>query len=107
MFDSDYQFFPSIHDITEGLSEAKLKSENWMNGVQAKLLFDTKMDGLLDLFEFCTTQDSSKPLTPKILKNTSHPVTKSIIKAYTSESLGLYSEINQMMRNNDIFKLEN
>ena len=75
MFDMDYQFFPSIHDITDGLSEAKLKSERWINDVAAKLHFDTKMDGLLDLFEFCTSRNSGKPLTPKILKNTNHAIT--------------------------------
>lgn len=61
------------------------------------------MDGLIELFEYCTNINYEKPLTPKILKNTEHVITKSLLKAYTSESLGLYHEINKLMRSDDFF----
>lgn len=106
MFDMDYQFFPSIHQICEGLSEAKSEEETsegdrWTVRVDAKDHFDMKMDGLIELFDTCTKEKRYEPLTPKILSNTQHYITKALLKAYTSETLNLYQEINQMMRSKD------
>ena len=50
IFDRDLQFFPSMHDICEGLTEAKFDSNLWASNVEAKDHFDLRMDGLIELF---------------------------------------------------------
>ena len=67
IFDRDLQFFPSMHDICEGLTEAKFDSNIWASNVEAKDHFDLKMDGLIELFQLTTLKNRHDPLTPKIL----------------------------------------
>ena len=45
MYDMDYQFFPSILEICQGLTEAKFQSEPWNEEINAKQNFDIRMYG--------------------------------------------------------------
>ena len=88
-----------MHDICEGLTEAKFDSNLWASNVEAKDHFDLRMDGLIELFQLTTLKNRHEPLTPKILQDTNHHITRAILKAYTSEKLGLYRELNAILRN--------
>ena len=56
------------------------------------------MEGWLDLFATCLGKGMYDPLSQKVLRNLKNPITKQLLKAYTSESMSLYQEINQIMR---------
>lgn len=57
------------------------------------------------LFELANLGDLNKPLTPKILSDSSNKITKHIIYLYTMESF-IYAEMNKASRDKDKSKIK-
>lgn len=102
MFEEDYQYLPSLKEIRDGLIRAQNKQldkemEDWQDKShfwrmkaayqkQWKMLF--KMDGLKDI---------EKPLTPQILSDPRHEITKHLLYLYSMESF-IYPHLNRACR---------
>ena len=57
------------------------------------------------LFELANLGKLDKPLTPKILSNPNHPITKHILYLYSMESF-IYGDLNQACRDKDQSKIQ-
>ena len=56
------------------------------------------------LFDIANLGDLEKPLTPKILSNPHHKITKHILYLYTMESF-IYADLNKACREKDETKI--
>ena len=57
------------------------------------------------LFDIANLGDINKPLTPKILRNPQHKITKHILYLYSMESF-IYGDLNQACREKDESKIK-
>lgn len=109
MFQRDIKYFPSMREIRDGLVEAQIheiqtKSKNWNDKTcfaQIQSIYQLNWNLL---FEMAELGDLDKPLSPKILQNPYHKVTRHILYLYSMESF-IYSELNKVSREKDKSKI--
>ena len=57
------------------------------------------------LFDLASLGDLNKPLTPKVLGNPNHKITKHLLYIYSMESF-IYEELNRASRDKDVTKIQ-
>ena len=90
LFEEDYQYFPSLKEIRDGLINAQIKmienvSKKWNNKTKVDFLKGIYKDKWDYLFNIGGVGDLNKPLTPSILANPHHKVTKHLLYIYSME----------------------
>ena len=110
MYENSVQYFPSLREIRDELIEGqmyhiRLDSKDWTDSLNFKALKSMYKSKWSLLFDLGDLGDLDKPLTPKILSNPNHPVTKHLLQIYSMESF-IYKELNQASRAKDQAKLK-
>ena len=72
LFEEDYQYFPSLREIRDGLMRAQMKiidslSDEWRDKSKVEQLKELYVYEWSFLFDYAELGDVDKPLTPKIL----------------------------------------
>ena len=110
MFQSDSHFFPSLKDIRDGLIKGQIKhleqmSQIWSHKTKFQLLQSSYIEKWQLLFELESLGPLDQPLSPKILADPYHKITKRILYIYSMESF-ICSELNRASRNKDETKIQ-
>lgn len=105
MFEKDYQYFPTLKEIKDGLIQAQMRQldyekDSWCNETRFKLLKATYTYNWECLFKIADLGDLEKPLTPKILSNPNHKITKHLLYLYSMETF-IYADLNRACRKKD------
>ena len=105
MFEEDYQYFPSLREIRDGLIRAQqqiLEKEklNWSDKTKFDLLILGYEEQWKFLFDIPKLGNLDKPLKPEILSNPNHKVTKHLLYIYSMECF-VYKELNIACRSKD------
>lgn len=110
MFQDDYQYFPTLREIKNELIAAQIKqietdAKRWTNRSKLELMKWSYRDRWQLLFQLPELGDLDKPLTPKILSNPTHKITKHILYIYSMESF-IYADLNRASREKDKSKIK-
>ena len=102
MFDMDYQYFPTLSEIRDGLINAQINEleterDKWTDDMNFKGMRALYLANWTMLFQIKNLGDFHRPLTPKILSNPLHPVTKHCLYLYSMESF-IYNRLNRACR---------
>ena len=109
LFERDYQYFPSMREIRDELISAQMNeietsSYSWHQSMNFNAVKGTYKEKWQLLFDFEKLGNIDKPLSPKILSNPNHPVTRHILYLYSMESF-IYSQLNRASREKDATKI--
>ena len=106
MFQRDISYFPSLKEIRDELVLAQIdhikqESRNWNDTTMFMHLRSQYAYNWDLLFQLGTQRYSlAKPLTQKILSDSTNPTTNLILYLYTMESF-IYTDLNRACRNKD------
>ena len=108
LFEEDYQYFPSLKEIRDGLISALMryidhKANECGNKRKSMLIWVKKSykEKWKFFFSLANLGDLNKPLTPKILSNPYHKITKHLLYIYSMESF-IYQDLNRACRDQDV-----
>ena len=106
MLQKDINYFPTIREIRDQIIKAQINEIN----IQSQTVFSTRTNfsalGIIysknwkTLFKLAKLGDLDKPLTPAILSDPSHNVTKHILYLYSMESF-IFEGLNKATRLKD------
>ena len=110
LFEEDYQYFPSLKEIRDGLIKAQLQiiekeKESYIDAPSLHMLKISYAEKWRYLFKLAKFGDINKPLTPHILSDPSHKVTKHLLYIYSMETF-IYADLNRACRDKDTNQLE-
>ena len=106
MFEQDYQYFPTLRNIKDGLMRAQMSQLNqekreWHDKTKFRKLKDSYASKWKILFEIDQLGDIDKPLTAQVLCNPYHPITKHILFLYSMEDF-IYQGLNKTCRDKQV-----
>ena len=107
IFEMDYQYFPTLREIRDGLIKAQIKQlekdqETWSDKTRFHLMKDSYIYNWQKLFSLSELkQDLDKPLTAKILSNANHKITKHLLYIYSMECF-IYTHLNRACRDKNL-----
>ena len=114
MFQKDLEYFPTLGEVRDDLIEAQLtlirqkfKSIYRKNAHNFEIIMKSYAEKWKFLFELSELSRSNlnTPLTPKILSNPGHRVTRHVLYLYSMESF-IYSDMNRAIRDQDKHGIE-
>ena len=100
MIEKDYQYFPSLNEIKNGLMEGqmnKFMNEQWNDRVPANYIYEMCKVTWDNIFQVSTLKNPDKPLRANTLSDLNSPVTRHLIYIYSMES-PIYKELNNTSR---------
>lgn len=111
MFESDFQYFPTLKEIRDGIVNAQMnvlqqKSKVWSNKTKFQMLKRSYADRWDMLFQVADLGNLEEPLTSKILANPEHPITRHIMYLYSMETF-IYEDLNRAARYKDLNQIPN
>lgn len=110
LYEEDYQYFPSLQEIRDGLMKGQMKviqneASCWQDPSKLDQLLDVYMFEWNFLFESARLGDLNKPLTPKILANPKHHITKHLLYIYSMQTY-VYENLNRACREKDTNQIQ-
>ena len=105
MFESDFEYLPTVREIRDGLIEAQMqqlqtKIKFWHNKMRFQHLKTIYLKNWSILFSLADFGNIDQPLSKKILSNPEHRITQQLLYIYSMESF-IYTDMNRAIRNKD------
>lgn len=110
MLQKDFNYFPSLRElrdelISAQLNEIKIKSLEWTDQSRFAFMKKNYIKKWTFLFDIANLGNLDQNLTPTILSDPSHKITKHILYLYSMESF-IYGELNKASRCKEKSKIQ-